>query len=109
MIRLADMEISRRYVRVRKAESNSKPLEPTQLAQDLLKYINPIHESALAKDGLQIFLLGKPAKTNFRKDLPVGLFGNHLYFWDIARQVNAESAESLALALTGKFWSEFRI
>jgi hypothetical protein len=73
-----------------------------------LEPINPIHEPALAKDGLQIFLLGKSSKTNFRKDTPRGLFGNHLYFWDIARQVNAETAESLAQALDGKFWSEFK-
>lgn len=73
-----------------------------------VKQINPIHEPALAKDGLQIFLLGKSAKTNFRKDTAGGLFGNHFYFWDIARQVNTDNAGSLAVALNGKTWSEFR-
>lgn len=78
------------------------------MARNLLEHINPIHEPALAKDGLQIFLLGKSAKTDFRKDSPGGLFGNHFSFWDIARQVNAENAESLAQALDGKFWSRFK-
>jgi hypothetical protein len=85
-----------------------RPPEPTQRAQDLSEHINPIHETALAKDGLQIFLLGESAKTDFRKNTPGGLFGNHFYFWDIARQVKADSAESLAVALDGKFWGEFR-
>ena len=65
-------------------------------------------EPALAKDGLQIFLLGKSAETDFRKDTPGGLFGNHFYFLDIARALEVGNAESLALALNGKSWSQFR-
>lgn len=61
-----------RGLRIVPASSNITitTVELTEQAQDLAKALNPIHEPALAKDGLQIFLSGKSAGTNFRKGTP---------------------------------------
>lgn len=75
--------------------------------QSMLKKINPLHRECLRDDGLQIFLFGESAPTEFAKDSPGGLQGSKLYFWDIARMLQAESAVDLANKLNGRKWSEF--
>lgn len=103
--RLKAKSSGRRPLKVAESNTTSKAAELAERAQDLVKQINPIHEPALAKDGLQIFLLGKSAKTNFRKDTSGGLFANHFYLWGSSNELNTDGAEFVAQALDGKFWA----
>ena len=74
----------------------------------MIKKINDEqHGKTLRNDGFQVFLLGGGAETKFIKDSPGGLLGSHLYFWDIAKKLEAESASALAAKLNGRKWSEF--
>jgi hypothetical protein len=74
----------------------------------MIKKINiEAHSETLKNQGLQIFLLGEGAETQFTKDSSGGLLGSHLYFWDIARKLEAETASALAEKLNGRKWSEF--
>jgi hypothetical protein len=77
-------------------------------AEAMIKKINvEMHTSTFKNEGLQVFLLGEPAETQFVKDSPRGLQGSHLYFWDIAKKLEAETASALAVKLKGRRWSEF--
>ena len=58
-----------------------------------------------ASTPLQVFLLGEPHSTNFRKDSRGGMFQSKKYFWDIAR--DCSDAKSLADKLTNRGWSDF--
>lgn len=74
----------------------------------MIKKINvETHSWTLKNEGLQIFLLGEGAETRFVKDSPRGLQGSHLYFWDIAKTLNAATVSTLAAKLDGRKWSEF--
>lgn len=77
-------------------------------AQAMIKKINvETHGGTLRNEGLQIFLLGEGAETQFIKDSPRGLQGSHLYFWDIAKLLGVNTVNELATKLSGRRWSEF--
>jgi hypothetical protein len=82
--------------------------ELIERAKPMIGKINQSHRETLKNDGLQIFLLGASCETNFIKDSAGGLFGSHRYFWNIAKTLEAESAEQLAAKLRGRKWNEFR-
>lgn len=73
----------------------------------MVSKIDPIHKPILKNDGLQIFLFGAGAETEFIKDSTGGLLGSKLYFWDVAKKLEADSAPALAAKLKGRKWSEF--
>ena len=77
-------------------------------AKEMIKNINvEIHTGTLKNEGLQIFLLGQDAETKFEKDSRGGLQASHIYFWDIAKILEASTIEDLAQKLKSRKWSEF--
>jgi hypothetical protein len=59
----------------------------------------------IKEHGLQVFLLDKPARTNFYKSTKGGMFGSKQYFPGIAADCNSSS--QLAEKLRNKRWSDF--
>jgi hypothetical protein len=67
------------------------------------KYPSRIHENTNV--ALQVFLLSKPAKTNFIKETSGGMFQSKKYFYNIAD--NCKTLQELAAKLENKKWGEF--
>jgi hypothetical protein len=65
------------------------------------------HAETLKNDGLQIFLLGHGAETEFLKNSPGGMQSSHLTFQKVAKSLGATNAQELAERLNGRKWSEF--
>jgi hypothetical protein len=74
-------------------------------ALQIVRHCEPWRIQENETKDLQVFLLGPASPTNFVKDDSGGMMQSKKYFWNIARQVNAENAEQLAASLKGKNWS----
>jgi hypothetical protein len=56
----------------------------------------------IKNNGLQVFLLDNPHEVNFRKTSKGGLYGNKKYFWDLAKELNANNSKELAEGIMRK-------
>lgn len=77
-------------------------------AGKMISRISHLHITDLQSGGLQIFLLGAKAPTNFIKDTVGGLMGSHIYFWNITKRLGTESVAEMAKQLQGRNWSDYR-
>lgn len=92
---------------IRWKNNNQSNKDLLERGKAMTKKINSSHVGTLKNDGLQIFLLSGGSPTEFVKDSSGGLLGSHLYFWDIAKKLDAKTATELAEKLKGRQWGEF--
>jgi len=56
----------------------------------------------IRNNGIQVFLLENRFEVNFRKTSKGGLYGNKKYFWDFAKEYNANSSVELGKIMESK-------
>lgn len=86
------------------SNSNAKKESLIQEAKEKLqKWQRRVDENKSVP--LQVFLLDKREKTDFKKETSGGMLQSKKYFWDIATDCN--NSKELALKLKGRTWGEF--
>ena len=89
--------------------NNSSEEEEALIAEALqiLPHSEPWRLESAKTTPHQVFLLGPPNPTKFIKDSSGGMVQSKIYFWDIAKKMEATDAASLARKLQNRTWSEF--